>query len=233
MSSFEVTEAGIADIRRAPAGRPVSSVELVEAYLRRIDAYDRNGLKLNAVVVFNDNALAEAAASDQRRARGELLGPLDGIPYTAWRQLPGQGPDRRFGVACIRPWSPQKDAFAIEQLRRGGAVLIGLTNMPPPTAGCSAACTAGLKAPTAQTFDIRLGFGIRSNGSGTATAASFAAFGLGGRRRGRAAGRRPPTTRCAPTPLARDDLGPWQLAAGPDHGRRRRTPERWPTWPRS
>ena len=83
MSSFEVAEAGIADLRRALDDGRVTSVGLVEAYLRRIEAYDRSGPTLNSIVVFNPDALAEAEASDQRRARGELLGPLDGIPYTA------------------------------------------------------------------------------------------------------------------------------------------------------
>ena len=83
VGSFEVAEAGIADLRCALDDGRVTSVELVESYLRRIEAYDRTGPTLNSIVVFNPDALAEAQASDGRRSRGELLGPLDGIPYTA------------------------------------------------------------------------------------------------------------------------------------------------------
>ena len=80
MSPFEVAEAGIVDLRDALDHGRVTSVQLVEAYLRRIDAYDRHGPTLNSIVVFNDDALDDAKASDQRRSGGELLGPLDGIP---------------------------------------------------------------------------------------------------------------------------------------------------------
>ena len=73
---FDVVEASIADLRAALVTR---------AYLDRIEAYDRPGTPtaLNALVVMNPSALDDARASDERRARGETLGPLDGIPYTA------------------------------------------------------------------------------------------------------------------------------------------------------
>ncbi|MBU3752010.1 MAG: amidase, partial [Mycobacterium sp.] len=81
--SFEAAEAGIAEIRDALEDGRVTSVELLESYLARIEAYDRSGPMLNSVVVLNEHAPEEARASDLRRTRGELLGPLDGIPYTA------------------------------------------------------------------------------------------------------------------------------------------------------
>ncbi len=82
---FEVTEVSIAELRKALESGQTTAVELVKAYLARIDAYNgpETQTKLNAVVVRNPDALAEAEASDARRARGEPLGPLDGIPYTA------------------------------------------------------------------------------------------------------------------------------------------------------
>ena len=58
-------------------------MELVGAYLRRIAHYDRHGIALNAVPVLDPAMFEAAAASDQRRREGRLLGPLDGIPYTA------------------------------------------------------------------------------------------------------------------------------------------------------
>ena len=82
---IEVTEVSIAALREALESGRTTAVELVHAYLARIEAYD--GLDtptaLNAVVVSNPDALKEAEASDARRAQGETLGPLDGIPYTA------------------------------------------------------------------------------------------------------------------------------------------------------
>ncbi|BAS17803.1 glutamyl-tRNA(Gln) amidotransferase subunit A [Arthrobacter sp. Hiyo8] len=80
MSRFDVVEASIAQLRTALEAGTVTSRELTQAYLDRIDAYDRNGITLNALVVMNPDALADARASDVRRASGTALGPLDGIP---------------------------------------------------------------------------------------------------------------------------------------------------------
>ena len=85
MSRFDVVEASIADLRAALQDGRTTSVALVEAYLARIHHFDLPGTEtaLNSVIVFNPQALQEAEASDQRRKEGALLGPLDGIPYTA------------------------------------------------------------------------------------------------------------------------------------------------------
>src|SRR5690606_12226358 len=82
---IEVTEVPISKLRTALESGQTTAVELVQAYLARIDAYDGpdTPTALNAVVVRNPDAIEEARASDNRRAKGETLGPLDGIPYTA------------------------------------------------------------------------------------------------------------------------------------------------------
>ena len=181
MSHFEVFEAGIADIRSALEDGRVTSVQLVQAYLSRIAAYDRNGPMLNSIVVFNDDALAEARASDGRRSRGELLGPLDGIPYTAKDSYLAKGLTAASGSHAFANLIAQKDAFAIERLRAIGAILIGLTNMPPmANGGMQRGLYGRAESPYSPDY-LTSAFGSgSSNGSGTATAASFAAFGLGG-----------------------------------------------------
>ena len=180
MESFEVTEVGIGELRRALEDRRVTSVQLVEAYLRRIEAYDRNGPTLNSIVVDNDDALADAAASDRRRSTGELLGPLDGIPYTAKDSYLAKGLTAAAGSYAFEDLIAQKDAFAIERLRGGGAILLGLTNMPPmANGGMQRGLYGRAESPYNERF-LTSAFGSgSSNGSGTATAASFAAFGLG------------------------------------------------------
>jgi len=180
VTSFEVVEAGIGELRRALEDRRVTSVNLVEAYLSRIEAYDRGGPMLNSVVVDNPEALAEAAASDRRRARGELLGPLDGIPYTAKDSYLSKGLTAAAGSHAFEHLVAQKDAFAIERLRGTGAILIGLTNMPPMANGGMQRGVYGRAESPYNANYLTSAFGSgSSNGSGTATAASFAAFGLG------------------------------------------------------
>jgi amidase len=180
VGSFDVTEVGIAALRAALEDGRVTSVGLVEAYLRRIEAYDRNGPMLNSVIVSNPDALTEAAASDQRRGQGELLGPLDGIPYTAKDSYLAKGLTAAAGSHAFANLVAQTDAFAIERLRGGGAILIGLTNMPPmANGGMQRGLYGRAESPYSADF-LTSAFGSgSSNGSGTATAASFAAFGMG------------------------------------------------------
>lgn len=178
--SFDVTEVGICDLRQALDDGRTTSVQLVQAYLRRIDAYDRDGPCLNSVVVLDEQALAEAESSDRRRSRGELRGPLDGIPYTAKDSYLATGLTAAAGSHAFANLVAQRDAFAVEQLRRGGAILIGLTNMPPMANGGMQRGLYGRAESPYNAAYLTSAFGSgSSNGSGTATTASFAAFGLG------------------------------------------------------
>ena len=177
---FDVVEADIASLREALETGKASSEELVTAYLARIEAYDRQGPQLNSVVVSNPEALAEARASDDRRARGALLGPLDGIPYTAKNSFKVRGLTVAAGSPAFADLAAQQDAFTIERLRGAGAVLIGLTNMPPmANGGMQRGVYGRAESPYNAQFLTSAFASGSSNGSGTATAASFAAFGLG------------------------------------------------------
>ncbi|MFJ4191862.1 amidase [Kitasatospora sp. NPDC089509] len=180
--AFDVVETSIADLRAALEKGETTSVALLDAYLARIEAYDRPGTAtaLNALVVLNPEARADAEASDARRARGETLGPLDGIPYTAKDSYLAKGLTAAAGSPAFEHLVAQRDAFAIERLRAGGAVLIGLTNMPPmANGGMQRGVYGRAESPySADWLTSAYGSGS-SNGSGTATAASFGAFGLG------------------------------------------------------
>ena len=180
MRSFDVVEAGIPALRRALASGEATSAGLVEAYLARIAAYDRGGPELNAVVVDNPAALDDARASDQRRARGAALGPLDGIPYTAKDSYLVRGLTAAAGSPAFASLVAQDDAFTIGRLRAAGAICLGLTNMPPmANGGMQRGVYGRAESPYNGAFLTAAFASGSSNGSGTATAASFAAFGLG------------------------------------------------------
>ncbi|WP_028920877.1 amidase [Pseudonocardia acaciae] len=179
-AAFDVVEASIAGLRAALESGAVTSVGLVGAYLARLDAYDAGGIRLNSVVVRNPDALAEAAASDARRARGEPLGPLEGIPYTAKDSYLVRGLTAAAGSPAFEHLRARDDAFAVGRLRAGGAVCLGLTNMPPMACGGMQRGVYGrAESPYRADFLTAAFASGSSNGSGTATAASFAAFGLG------------------------------------------------------
>ncbi|UYB36813.1 amidase [Arthrobacter koreensis] len=177
---FDVVEAGIAELRDALESGKTTSEELVTAYLARIEAYDRSGPRLNSVIVENPGVFEEARASDARRARGETLGPLDGIPYTAKNSFKVRGLTVAAGSPAFADLVAQQDAFTIGRLRDAGAVLIGLTNMPPmANGGMQRGLYGRAESPYNAAYLTSAFASGSSNGSGTATAASFAAFGLG------------------------------------------------------
>ncbi|MDR9753797.1 amidase [Pseudomonas sp. SZMC_28357] len=178
---IEVTEVSIAQLRAALESGQTTAVELVEAYLARIDAYDgpATATALNAVVVRNPEALDEARASDERRASGQPLSPLDGIPYTAKDSYLVKGLTAASGSPAFAKLIAHRDAFTIERLRGAGAICLGKTNMPPMANGGMQRGVYGRAESPYNADYLTAPFASgSSNGAGTATAASYAAFGL-------------------------------------------------------
>ncbi|AKS46129.1 amidase [Octadecabacter temperatus] len=177
---MNVVEATISELRSALERGEITSVDLTAAYLDRIDKFDRNGPCLNAVPVLNPDAFVEAQASDDRRQCGELRGPLDGIPYTAKNSYKVKGLTVAAGSPAFANLIATDDAFAIAQLREAGAILLGLTNMPPmANGGMQLGLYGRAESPYNPDYLTAAFASGSSNGSGTATASSFAAFGLG------------------------------------------------------
>ncbi|SDB55100.1 amidase [Pseudomonas sp. NFACC23-1] len=180
-SMIEITEASIGQLRAALESGQTTAVALVQAYLARIDAYDGpdTPTALNAVVVRNPDALKEAQACDARRASGQTLGPLDGIPYTAKDSYLVKGLTAASGSPAFKDLVAYRDAFTIERLRAAGAICLGKTNMPPmANGGMQRGVYGRAESPYNGDYLTAPFASGSSNGAGTATAASFAAFGL-------------------------------------------------------
>ncbi|KEP68955.1 amidase [Thioclava dalianensis] len=177
---MNVIESSIADLQAALAQGETTAEALVMAYLDRIAHYDHAGIALNSVPVLNPEALAEARASDARRAQGAPLSPLDGIPYTAKDSDKVRGLTVASGSPAFKDLIASDDAFVISRLRAAGAILLGLTNMPPmANGGMQRGVYGRAESPYNAAYLTSAFASGSSNGSGTATAASFAAFGLG------------------------------------------------------
>ncbi|GAA4009409.1 amidase family protein [Streptomyces plumbiresistens] len=111
---------------RALEGREISSRELLGLHLDRIDAST-----LNAVVTRDDDAARQAAhTSDERRARGEASGVLDGLPITIKDSFETAGLRTTSGAQELADHIPDQDADAVARLRHQGAVIMGKTNTP-------------------------------------------------------------------------------------------------------
>lgn len=178
---IDVTELSISELRNALETGRTTSVELVKAYLARIDAYNgpETETRLNAVVVRNPDAIREAEASDKRRTSGKTLSPLDGIPYTVKDSYLVKGLTAASGSPAFKDLIAQYDAFAVERLRNAGAICLGKTNMPPMANGGMQRGHYGRAESPYNAKYLTAPFASgSSNGAGTATAASFAAFGL-------------------------------------------------------
>ncbi len=180
-----LVETSIVTLATALAAGEVTAVELVQAYLDRIAAYDRepssDGARpaLNAVIVDNPAALDEARASDARRASGGALGPLDGIPYIAKDSYMVRGLTVASGSPAFADLVAQRDAFTVERLRAAGAICLGLTNMPPMANGGMQRGLYGRAESPYNPAYLPAPFGSgSSNGSGAGLAASLAAFAL-------------------------------------------------------
>lgn len=177
---MHVVERSIRALREALAAGETTSVELVATYLARIAHYDHHGIRLNAVPVLNPDAFTEARAADERRAQGETLSPLDGIPYTAKDSYRVAGLPVAAGSPAFADLLAGDDAFSIARLRAAGAICLGLTTMPPmANGGMQRGVYGRAESPYNATFLTSAWASGSSNGSGTATAASFAAFGVG------------------------------------------------------
>ncbi|WP_084125329.1 amidase [Demequina sp. NBRC 110054] len=178
MTSYDIVEMGLAEMRAALEAGEVTSVDLVTAYLNRIAYYDRTGPCLHALAVLNPDALADAAASDARRARGEA-GLLEGIPFTIKDSYKAKGLTVASGSPALKDLVATDDAASVGLLKQAGAVLIGKTNMPPMAAGGIQPGVYDYARSPYNPDYITAAYGSgSSNGSGTSTAASMAAFGM-------------------------------------------------------
>lgn len=184
-AGIDVVEASIADLRAALESGATTSVELVAQYLSRIGGLDHHSQgpefpPLNSVPVLNTEAFAEARRSDLRRANAEVLSPLDGIPYTVKDSYRVAGLPVSAGSPAFADLIAGEDAFSVARLRAAGAVCLGLTTMPPmANGGMQRGLHGRAESPYNPAYLTSAWASGSSNGSGTATAASLGAFGLG------------------------------------------------------
>jgi amidase len=118
--------ASLADAIRT---RRASCVEVMTAYL---DHIDRLNPRVNAIVALQDRAslLAQSEERDGQVARGELMGPLHGLPHAVKDLMAVKGIRMTMGSPILKNFVPTADAIMVERLRKAGAIFIGKTNTP-------------------------------------------------------------------------------------------------------
>jgi amidase len=177
---LSIVEATVADLASALSGGYTNSVELTARSLLRIAKYDRRSTVLNSIPILNENALEVAQASDDRRASGKVLNNLDGIPCTIKDSYKIQGMTVAAGSPAFQNLIANEDAFTVKKIKEAGAVILGRTNMPPMAAGGMQRGVYGRAESPYNADYLTAAFASgSSNGSATATASSFAVFGMG------------------------------------------------------
>ncbi|WP_235537983.1 amidase [Pelomonas sp. Root1217] len=179
-SDIDVAALSIDEIRAGYITGRFTSEEVTRAYLRRIEAYDPS---YNAFTTLSSDALVQARAIDQRRARGEVLGPLAGVPVVVKESMDVRGMPSTAGWAAMSKrkggmdFFPIDHAVVVQRLVDAGAIIIGKTNIPAFSDDGTRANTSWA-GPTYNAIDRNLAPGASSSGTATAVAAGFATAGL-------------------------------------------------------
>ena len=168
----------VRDLSELVRTRRVSSVELAEAFLDRLEGL---GPQFNATVtVTRELALKEARRADEEIGRGEYRGPLHGIPYGAKDLLATRDTPTTWGAAPLRDQAFDYDATVIRKLRDSGAVLLAKLAMVELAGGMGYQSTdASFTGPGLNPWDSGRWAGGSSSGSGAAVAAGLAPFAIG------------------------------------------------------
>ncbi|RYF67273.1 MAG: amidase, partial [Cytophagaceae bacterium] len=117
-------EATIASLHDAMQAGKVTAEQLVQLYLDRIEAYDKQGPYLNAIIMVNPKALTEARRLDSLyKATGKLVGPLHGIPYGLKDLFAVKGYKTTWGSTPYKDQVIGEDSYVYTQLKKAGAVL--------------------------------------------------------------------------------------------------------------
>ena len=181
--TFDPTEKTIAQLQAAMASGQVTSQQLVSFYINRINQLDQNGPSVNAVIELNPDALAIAKNADTLRANGKVLGPLHGIPVLLKDNIDtGDKMQTTAGSFALLGQPALQDSTVAANLRAGGAVILGKTNLSEWANFRSFESISGWSGRGGLThnpyFIDRNACGS-SSGSGASASANFAAVSFG------------------------------------------------------
>ena len=173
---FQIMEATIDDIHAAFKSGKLTARKLVQSYLDRIAAYDKQGPNINSIITLNDRALEDADRLDAAYRASGLTGPLHGIPILVKDEIDTAGMPTTLGTQVFKDYRPPRDAFAIDKLRKAGAIILGKTTLSEYAAGDTYGSMFGI---TRNPYDLERTAGGSSGGSGAALAANFSTLAIG------------------------------------------------------
>jgi len=190
-NSFNIVEATIDDIHAAYKSGQLTCRQVVRMYLDRIEAFDKKGPSINALITVNSRALEEADRLDAAYKASGPVGPLHGIPVIVKDQADVKGMPTTLGSLLFKDYFPDRDSFVAEKLRKAGAVLLGKATLGELGGGDT---HGSLFGSTRNPYDVERTVGGSSGGSAASVSANFSTVAVG--QEGLASIRRPSTWNC-------------------------------------
>jgi amidase len=178
-STFDVVEATIAEIHEAMEAGELTARQLVQLYLDRIEAYDKKGPAINAIITINPSALARAEELDSVFAVSGMVGPLHGIPVIVKDNYDTHDLQTTAGSLSLLGSIPPDDAYQVRRMREAGAIVIAKSNMAEFAFSPYETVGSALPGHTRNPYALNRVPAGSSGGTAAAVAASFGAVGLG------------------------------------------------------
>lgn len=176
---FAVEEATIAGVHTAMREGRLTCRALVDAYLARIAAYDRNGPAVNAIVMINPDATAQADALDRDFAARGLTGPLHCVPMIVKDNFETVGLQTSNGALAFKDYRPITDATLVARARAAGAIVLAKSNMAEWAFSPVETVSSILPGYTKNPYALDRVTAGSSGGTAAAIAANFGLVGLG------------------------------------------------------
>ena len=173
---FDLPAASVADIQKAVAAGVLTYERVVQLYLNRIEAYDKKGPRLNAVIEVNPRALDIARSLDHERQTKGLRSPLHGIPVAVKDNIDVIDIPSAGGNLAFSGTYPASDATVVRKLREAGAIIFLKTNMDELALGSQGLSSFG--GQILNPYDLKRNPGGSSGGSGVAVTVGFATLGV-------------------------------------------------------
>src|SRR2546426_6651051 len=174
-AGFHLLETTIDDIQTAFESKRITCRELVNLYIKRIEAYDKEGPRLNAVQTINSRALEEAERLDAAYASSGPVGSLHCIPVLLKDQVETSDMPTTYGSVIFKDFVPRRDATVATKMKKAGAIIIGKTTMGEFAAGYLGSAFGIARNP----YDPGRSPSGSSSGTGAGIAANFATVGIG------------------------------------------------------
>ncbi len=176
-TTSDLIDASITELQEELTKGNVTSVDLVQMYLDRIEAYDKS-LDLNSIISINENALETAKALDEERAAGKVRGVLHGIPIIVKDNYDVEGLATSAGAVALKDSIAPDDATVVEKLEDAGAIILAKANLSEfAMSGSNSRSTLGGTVHNA--YDNTRTAAGSSGGTAVSITSNFAAAGLG------------------------------------------------------